>query len=47
MIFFRWYAKEESTQQEYGDGPGLLLWDDVEKELARLGPATKAEPPPP
>ena len=46
VIFFRWYAKEESTKQEYGDGPGLLLWDDVEKELARLGPA-KVEPPPP
>jgi putative membrane protein len=38
VIFFRWYSKEESSQQEYGDGPDLLLWDDVEKELARLGP---------
>jgi len=48
VIFFRWYSKEESTRQEYGDGPDLLLWDDVEKELARLGPppTPTAEPPP-
>ncbi|MEA2829147.1 MAG: putative rane protein [Actinomycetota bacterium] len=50
VIFFRWYAKEESSQREYGDGvdlqgPELLLWDDVERELARLGPPP-TEPPP-
>jgi len=49
VIFFRWYAKEEATNKEYGDASGndLLLWDDVEKELARLGPAATQEPPPP
>lgn len=37
VIFFRWYAHEEST-----GGDDVLLWDDVERELARLGPAPDA-----
>ncbi len=44
VIFFRWYSKEESSQQEYGD---VLLWDDVERELARLGPGPSDPPPAP
>jgi putative membrane protein len=31
VIFFRWYASEEREAQREKDG--VLLWDDVEKEL--------------
>lgn len=37
VIFFRWYAREERS------GTDVLMWDDVERELARLGP--NPEPP--
>ncbi|MEA2717200.1 MAG: putative rane protein [Actinomycetota bacterium] len=60
VIFFRWYAREEATQTEFGEPapvvargrgaggePDVLLWHDVEQELARLGPAPAAEPQPP
>lgn len=30
VIFFKWYAREERA-------PDVLLWDDVERELSRLG----------
>ncbi len=48
VIFFRWYAREEATQKEYGGGGSgdVLLWDDVERELARLGPSPVVDPPP-
>ena len=44
VIFFRWYAHEEATQKEFGGD--VLLWDDVERELARLGPGPVVDPPP-
>ncbi|MEA2932041.1 MAG: putative rane protein, partial [Actinomycetota bacterium] len=60
VIFFRWYAREEATQTEFGEPapvvargrgaggePDVLLWHDVEQELARLGPAPAVEPQPP
>ncbi len=43
VIFFRWYAHEERTGRLDVSGNDVLLWDDVERELARLGPAP--EPP--
>lgn len=42
VIFFRWYAHEESTGSD-----DVLFWDDVERELARLGPGPPAPDPPP
>ncbi len=40
VIFFRWYSHEEKT-----GGDDVLLWDDVEQELARLGPGPSPERP--
>jgi len=42
VIFFRWYSHEEKT-----GGDDVLLWDDVEQELARLGPGPAPDRPPP
>jgi putative membrane protein len=39
VIFFRWYAREEAKPSQ------VLLWEDVERELAQLEPGP-AEPKP-
>jgi putative membrane protein len=46
VIFFKWYSREESSgREDLGGDEGVLLWDDVERELARLGPGPSPPPP--
>lgn len=40
LVFFRWYAREQTRERRDEALPNVLTWDDVERELERSEPVS-------